>query len=237
MSLIHKPFQDPATKHIPAVLFDAVSMRYGDDVPVINDVSFALAAGSFTYITGMSGAGKSTLLKLAYFGLRPSAGRVEVFGQDYSKLPRESLPLLRRKLGLVFQDFRLLNHLTCLQNVALPLHVTGAHSAKVDKEARELLDWVGLSHRLHALPASLSGGEKQRVAIARAVIMRPRLLIADEPTGNIDDTMATRLLYLFEELNKLGTTILLATHSEALVAQFPHPRLVLHQGQLGRLAA
>jgi len=212
--------------------FENVGLRYGVGPEVLRDVSFALAPGSFHFLTGSSGAGKTTLLKLMYLALRPTRGLVHVFGQDVSMTPRTELPDLRQNIGVVFQDFRLINHLTAVENVALPLRVGGAKQVEIDSHVRELLSWVGLGERLDARPSTLSGGQQQRVAIARAVINRPRLLLADEPTGNVDDRIAVRLMYLFEELNKTGTTVVIATHNNALVEKFGHPILRLDDGEL-----
>ncbi len=207
-------------------------MQYGNGPSVLRDLSFALAPGSFHFLTGPSGAGKSTLLKLMSLGLRPAQGRVSLFGRDIAGLTRAELPALRRRIGIVFQDFRLIPHLTARDNVALPLRLAGKREAEVQGQVAELLAWVGLADRLDAYPATLSGGEQQRIAIARAVIARPSLILADEPTGNVDDSIALRLLYLFEELHRLGTTIVIATHSAALIARFHHPRLILDHGRL-----
>jgi len=213
------------------VRLDCVGLRYGLGPEVLQDVNFALPAGSFHFLTGASGAGKSSLLRLMFLGLRPTRGRVVLFSRDIAQTQRYELPALRRRVGVVFQDFRLLDHLSTLDNVALPLRVRGVKESEVQKHVPELLAWVGLAEQLHSKPPTLSGGQKQRVAIARAVIGRPDLLLADEPTGNVDDHIAMRLLYLFEELNKLGTTILVATHSEQLVQRFAHhPRLHLEHG-------
>ncbi len=212
------------------VRFENVGLRYGMGPEILRDVSFELTAGSFHFLTGMSGAGKSSLLKLIYLALRPTRGLITLFGRDIATTPRRELPALRRRMGVVFQDFRLLDHLSAVENVALPLRVAGAKESQVRAHVSELLAWVGLANHLKARPSTLSGGQQQRVAIARAVINRPRLLLADEPTGNVDDRMAMRLLYLLEELNKLGTTIVIATHNEALVSRFTHPRLHLEDG-------
>lgn len=214
------------------VRFENVGMRYGAGTEVLHDISFMLEPGSFHFLTGRSGAGKSSLLKLIYLGLRPSRGVVTLFGRNVLSLRREELPTLRRRIGVVFQDFRLLDHLSAFDNVALPLRIAGAREEQIRDYVTELLHWVGLVDQVHALPETLSGGEKQRVAIARAVIARPGLLVADEPTGNVDPHVAMRLLYLFEELNKIGTTVVIATHSEALVRQFSHPVLRLTRGGL-----
>lgn len=214
------------------VRFQNVGMRYGPGPEVLRDVSFELGTGSFHFLAGPSGAGKTSLLKLLYLALRPSRGLISMFGQDVSTASRAALPMLRRRIGVVFQDFRLLDHLSALDNVALPLRIAGADEKRAREHVVELLTWVGLGDRLDARPATLSGGEKQRVAIARAVIARPSLLLADEPTGNVDPDMAQRLMYLFVELNKLGTAVVLATHDTHLLEQFRFPVMRLRAGQL-----
>ncbi len=214
------------------VRFDNVGMRYGSGPEVLRDVSFALAPGSFHFLTGASGAGKSTLLRLLYLAQRPTRGLITLFDKDLATLPRGDFPALRRRIGVVFQDFRLVRHLSALENVALPLKVAGARDDQIRGHVRELLHWVGLGDHLDAKPATLSGGQQQRVAIARAVIGRPALLLADEPTGNVDDSIAVRLIYLFEELHKMGTTVVVATHNEQLIQRFPHPTLHLDKGEL-----
>ncbi len=224
----------PRGEHI--IRFDSVGLRYGLGPEVLQDVTFALPAGSFHFLTGASGAGKSSLLRLMYLGLRPTRGRVVLFDKDIAQTRRYELPALRRRIGVVFQDFRLLDHLSALDNVALPLRVRGVKESEVQKHVPELLGWVGLGDHLNAKPPTLSGGQKQRVAIARAVIGRPDLLLADEPTGNVDDHIAMRLLYLFEELNKLGTTIVIATHNESLVQRFSHhSRLHVEHGTIAEV--
>ena len=212
-------------------------MRYGPGPEVLHDVSFRLDAGSFHFLTGASGAGKSSLLRLMYLAHMPSHGLIHLFGNDISTTPRSVYPELRRSIGVVFQEFRLLDHLTAVDNVALPLRVSGVREADVRDHVAELLRWVGLEDYLEALPSTLSGGQKQRVAIARAVIARPSLLLADEPTGNVDAAMGIRLMYLLEELNKMGTTVLIATHNEALVTRFGYPRLNLEAGELRLMSA
>jgi cell division transport system ATP-binding protein len=207
------------------VVFDKVLLRYGAGPQILHEVSFALPPGSFHFLVGPSGAGKSSLLRVMYLALRPSSGRVSLFGRDVGGLARREIADLRRAIGVVFQDFRLLDHLSALDNVALPLRIAGRRAAEAQRNARELLAWVGLGDHLDARPATLSGGQQQRIAIARAVIARPRLLLADEPTGNVDDRIGVRLMHLFEELNKLGTTVVVATHNDSLVARFRHPQL------------
>ena len=214
------------------VRFENVGLRYGLGPEVLQDITFSLAAGSFHFLVGPSGAGKSSLLKLMYLALKPSRGLISLFGSDIASTGRENLPGLRRRIGVVFQDFRLLHHLSSFDNVALPLRVARVKESDVQKHVEELLSWVGLQDHMKARPPTLSGGQQQRVAIARAVIARPQLLLADEPTGNVDDRMAMRLIHLFEELNKLGTTIVIATHNVTLVDQLGHPCMRLQAGQL-----
>ena len=167
-----------------------------------------------------------------YLAHRPTRGRVSLFGRDISTLHSKDEPYLRRRIGVVFQEFRLLDHLTTFENVALPLRVRGQAEASYRGNVEELLDWVGLGDRMDAHPAVLSGGEKQRAAIARAVIGNPDILLADEPTGNVDPELSERLLHLFEQLNKMGTTIILATHEVALLEKFGYPRMLLNDGEL-----
>ena len=218
------------TDHV--VRFENVGLRYGLGPEVLQDVTFELRPGGFYFLLGDSGAGKSSLLKLIYLALKPSRGLISLFGHDIAITPRRQLPELRRRIGVVFQEFRLLNHLSAFDNVALPLRVAGGRESEIQRNVDELLQWVGLKDQIKARPPTLSGGQQQRVAIARAVIARPKLLLADEPTGNVDDRMALRLMHLFEELNKLGTTIVIATHNQSLVNRFGHPRLRLADGSL-----
>jgi cell division transport system ATP-binding protein len=199
---------------------------------VLRDVSFHLEPGSLHFLTGPSGAGKTSLLKLLFVALRPTRGFISLFDQDIATLSRAQLPHVRRRIGVVFQDFRLLDHMSTFENVALPLRVRRLPRSQYKKDVVELLDWVGLGDRVNALPPVLSGGEQQRAAIARAVVGQPDLLLADEPTGNVDPALASRLLRLFVELNKLGTTILIATHDVHLLQQFDAPRLELNKGEL-----
>ena len=199
------------------VTFDNVGLRYGTDKEVLSDISFTLFPGSFYFLTGASGAGKTSLLKLLYLAQRPSRGMISMFGRDVITPPRETLPRFRRKIGVVFQDFRLVEHLSAYDNVALPLRVAGVRERDLAQPVTDMLEWVGLGNRADARPATLSGGEQQRVAIARAVIGRPDVLVADEPTGNVDPEMAIKLLRLFEALNRLGTTVVVATHDVHLL--------------------
>jgi cell division transport system ATP-binding protein len=219
------------------VQFENVGLRYGRagqgaDDEVLHDLNFTLSEGSFRWLLGPSGAGKTSLLRLMYLAVRPSCGRLTVLGTELSGARRSALPRLRRRIGVVFQDFRLLAHLSAFDNVALPLRLSGRPEGQIQADVTEMMRWVGLAKRADAKPAAMSGGEQQRVAIARAVIGRPRLLLADEPTGNLDDTQAERLMQLFKEMNRLGTTVVCATHNDALVSRHPAPSLRLQHGRL-----
>jgi len=214
------------------IQFDKVGLRYGTGPEILRDVTFHVGAGSFHFLTGPSGAGKTTLLRLLFMSLRPTRGLIYVFGKNVAGITQGERAELRRRIGIVFQDFRLLDHLTTWENVALPLRVTGKKESEYSDDVTDLLRWVGLGDRLHAYPEVLSGGEKQRAAIARAVIGRPEVLLADEPTGNVDPVIADRLLRLFVELNRLGTSVIIATHDYGLMQRLDAPRLVLHEGHL-----
>jgi cell division transport system ATP-binding protein len=214
------------------IRFENVGLRYGLGAEVLKDVSFLIAPGSFQFVTGPSGAGKTSLLRLLFLSLRPTRGSVRIFNKDAATLPRSAIPALRRRIGIVFQDFRLLEHLTTYENVALPLRVSGIDDSAYRHDVIELLDWVGLGERMWVYPQVLSGGEKQRAAIARALITRPEILLADEPTGNVDPPLARRLLRLFIELNRLGTSVVIATHDLALMDQYDARRLVLNAGHV-----
>ncbi len=214
------------------VSFEHVSLRYPCGRTVLDDINLALMPSSFYFLTGASGAGKSSLLRLIYQMEKPSEGRVTLFDRDTAQLYRHEYPALRRRLGIVFQDFRLVPHLSALENAALPLRLAGGERLDVEQHVKELLQWVGLGDRLHALPSELSGGEQQRVSIARAIVNKPRLLLADEPTGNVDDESAKRLMHLFLELNKMGTTVIFATHQKDIVRRYAKPVLRLKGGRL-----
>ncbi|MBV9842940.1 MAG: cell division ATP-binding protein FtsE [Sphingomonadaceae bacterium] len=215
------------------VQFEEVGLRYGADAETLVDVSFTLEEGGFYFLTGPSGAGKTSLLKMLYLAQRPTRGKISMFGQEVTGLARDRLPGFRRRIGVVFQDFRLLSHLTVFDNIALPLRVAGVEEHDLQAPVREMLAWVGLAQRAEARPATLSGGEQQRVAIARAVIARPEILVADEPTGNVDPEMAARLLHLFDALNKLGTTLVVATHDLHLLSRVSRAQMMrLDRGRL-----
>jgi cell division transport system ATP-binding protein len=214
------------------IRFENVGLRYGLGPEVLRDLSFRVDSHSFQFLTGPSGAGKTSLLRMLFLSLKPTRGLISMFDHDTAALTKDDRATLRRRIGIVFQDFRLLDHLTTYQNVALPLRVLGKDEASYRAEVVELLQWVGLGERIGALPPVLSGGEKQRAAIARAVIARPQLLLADEPTGNVDPNLGQRLLRLFIELNKSGTSVVIATHDIALMDEYDARRLVLHEGRL-----
>ena len=221
------------------VELDGVGLRYGPSrgagaAEVLRDLTFRVPEGEFRWLLGASGAGKTSLLKLLHLTVRPTAGVLMLLGESIGQAPRGALPELRRRIGMVFQDFRLLPHLSAFDNVALPLRLAGRPEGQIRVDVTELLAWVGLSRKMAQRPAALSGGEQQRVAIARAVVGRPALLLADEPTGNLDDLQARRLMQLFQEMNRLGATVIVATHNDGLVARHPAPILQLKDGHLIR---
>jgi cell division transport system ATP-binding protein len=221
------------------VRFEDVWLRYRHlasrntvETTVLRGVSFEIPDGGFCWLTGPSGAGKTSLLKLIYLAEHPSRGRIDILGTHAARISRQDAALLRRRIGVVYQDFRLLGHLSAYDNVALPLRLARRSEAHIRADVAEILRWVGLSGRLEARPDELSGGEQQRVAIARAVVGRPKLLVADEPTGNLDDAQADRLMMLITALNQLGTTVIIATHNTGLVERYPASRLEMANGEL-----
>jgi cell division transport system ATP-binding protein len=220
------------------VRFESVSLSYrgggaqGTGLDALRDINFELGEGSFRWLLGPSGAGKTTLLRLMNLSLRPTRGEVVIFGAPSGALRRSVMPRLRRQIGVIFQDFRLLPHLSAFDNVALPLRLGGRPEGQVRADVMEMLRWMGLTGKLVSLPEDLSGGERQRVAIARAVIGRPRLLLADEPTAGLDTTQSERVIHLLRELHRLGSTVIIATHNQAQVDRFPGPALLLDQGTL-----
>lgn len=216
----------------PIVDMQNVSIRYGSNPEVLSDIKLSLARGSFHFLTGKSGAGKTSLLSLMYLALKPCLGTVTVFGTNVGFASRNTMALMRRRIGVVFQDFRLLEHLSAYDNVAVPLRIRGMSENEIRKRVKELLMWVELDKSMDKICATLSGGEKQRVAIARAVINRPDMLLADEPTGNVDDDIAQKLMKLFVELNRLGTTVVIATHSQELINNYNYPRIHLENKNL-----
>lgn len=226
-----QPRRTPDTASAAAtVRLEGVGFGYAQTHRALRDINLTLAAGSFHFLTGPSGAGKSTLLKLLTLAERPVSGRLHLFGQDATTATRRELPSFRRRMGMVFQDFRLLDHLSVFDNVALPLRLTGQKAYRADVE--EMLAWVGLGDRMDAHPPTLSGGEKQRLAIARAVVSRPDLILADEPTGSVDAVMAERLLKLFQSMNRQGTTVLIASHDQALAERSGATLLRLEGGRM-----
>ncbi|MEQ8934231.1 MAG: cell division ATP-binding protein FtsE [Amphiplicatus sp.] len=212
--------------------FENVGLAYEGQSEILADLEFTLDEGEFRFLTGPSGAGKTSLLKLIYLAHRPTRGRLTLFGEDVTTAPREALPALRRRIGVVFQEFRLLDHLTAFENVALPMKVAGVNQNQYREDVRELLNWVGLGDRINARPPTLSGGEKQRVALARALVTKPDLILADEPTGNVDPVMGEKIMKLFVELNKLGAAVIVATHDLSLISALDKPTVVLREGRL-----
>jgi cell division transport system ATP-binding protein len=204
----------------------------GSGPEVLRDLTCNVPAGGFRWLMGPSGAGKSSLLRLLHLAVRPTRGHLALLGADIARATRRDLPPLRRRIGMVYQDFRLLAHLSAFDNVALPLRIAGRAEGQIRADVTEMLRWVGLGQKTDAQPTELSGGEQQRVAIARAVVGRPHLLLADEPTGNLDDLQAERLMRLLKEMNRLGATVIVATHNDALVARHPAHALRLDQGRL-----
>ena len=215
------------------IRFEHVGLRYGIGPEVLSDVNFTLEPGSFHFLSGPSGAGKTSLMSLLYLGRHPTRGLITMFDQNVGQQSREQLKTLRQRIGVVFQDFRLLNHMSAFDNIALPLRIAGQSEKEIKANVNELMEWVGLGDHRFMLPPTMSGGQQQRVAIARAVITRPRLLLADEPTGNLDDEIGLRLLNLFDQLNRMGTTVLIASHNMPLMDKFKqHKRLILENGQV-----
>jgi cell division transport system ATP-binding protein len=211
---------------------DHVAMRYDHGPEVLRDLNLALARGDFLFLMGPTGAGKTSLLRLLGLAQMPCRGGFTLFGRDTATLARDELTALRRRIGTVFQDVQLLDHLSAFDNVALPLRISGGQDEQIGGIVSEMLAWLGLSNAVDARPRALSMGQRQLVAIARAVIIRPNLLLCDEPTSNLDTKLARRLMHLFTQLRKLGTTIVLSTHSEDLVERYPHPVARLAEGRL-----
>jgi cell division transport system ATP-binding protein len=212
--------------------FENIGLAYDDGPEIFVGLDFCLRPGEFRFLTGPSGSGKTSLLKLIYLAHRPTSGRVMLFGEDATAAPREALPALRRRIGVVFQEFRLLDHLTAYENVALPMKVAGINQNQYREDVRELLNWVGLGDRINARPSTLSGGEKQRVALARALVSKPDLILADEPTGNVDPQMGEKIMKLFIELNKLGAAVIVATHDIPLIEALGKPTVRLENRKL-----
>ena len=216
------------------IRFDGVGLTYdrSGGPEVLRDLTFFVPEGGFCWLMGPSGAGKSSVLRLMYLAMRPTRGRLTILGADIRDAERGTLARLRRRIGVVFQDFRLLPNLSAFDNVALPLRIAGRPEGQIRADVLEILRWVGLVHKVSSRPRELSGGEQQRVAIARAVIVRPNLLLADEPTGNLDDDQAERLMQLLKEMNRLGTTVVIGSHDERLARAHPGRVLRLAHGRL-----
>ena len=208
-----------------------IGLTYKGTTRLFSNITLDIQEKDFYFLTGLSGAGKSSLLKLMYMGIAPTEGNLFLFGEDTKNLTIQDLPRIRRKMGIVFQDFRLLPHLTAVENVSLPLRVRGTDARKANQQAQDLLAWVGLEHVMNQYPHTLSGGQQQRVAITRSIMGRPTLLLADEPTGNVDEEAAQKIMHLFEELHRSGTTIILATHNRSFAKEFQHPEIFLKKGQ------
>lgn len=218
----------------PIVAFEDAGLAYGSEAETLSDINLQLFPGEFRFLTGPSGAGKTSLLKMIYLAKRPTRGRLHLFGEDAVAAPRDALPTLRRRIGVVFQEFRLIDHLTAFENVALPMKVAGINQNQYIEDVSELLNWVGLGRRMDAKPPTLSGGEKQRVALARALVTKPDLILADEPTGNVDPAMSERIMKLFVELNKLGAAVVIATHDLHLVQSLGKSALTISDGRVVR---
>lgn len=214
------------------ISFEKVSKRYADGFDALNEVSFHIKQGEMAFLTGHSGAGKSTLLKLIMLMERASRGSVAVSGRSLGDIKRRKIPYYRRNIGLVFQDHQLLFDRSVFDNVALPLVISGAQPKEIGRRVRAALDKVGLLSKEKLLPLALSGGEQQRVGIARAVVNRPALLLADEPTGNLDPELSAEIMRLFEQFNQVGVTVMIATHDLSLIARMQHRILTLQQGRL-----
>lgn len=217
------------------IRFHNVSMRYPTGYEALQQVSFQLPPQSFHFLAGHSGAGKTTILKLIYLAETASEGAVVVGGRNLDRLSRSQVPLLRREIGVIFQDYKLLFDRTVFDNVALSMEVSGADPAKIPGQVTRALKYVGLEDHMYENPIALSGGEQQRVTIARAIVKRPPLIIADEPTGNLDKEMARHILDLFQALHRAGATILIATHDLDLAQEYGHPFLVMEQGRVADL--
>ena len=218
------------------IVFESVTKVYDPNVVALNDVSFVIEKGEFVFVVGASGSGKSTMIRLLLKELEPTGGRIFVGGRDLTRLKHSKVPLLRRNVGCVFQDFKLLPNRTAAENVAYALKVQGESSANIRKKVPEVLSLVGLSDKTGSLPDELSGGEQQRVSIARAFVNHPPLLIADEPTGNLDPDLSLEIMNLFREINARGTTVLVATHDRELIRRVGRRSVTLEHGQIVEVA-
>ena len=227
----------PLTGHDDVVRLAQIGIRYGGKPEISSDLTLSLARGSFHYLYGATGCGKTSLLQLMAGNLPPARGVISLFGRDVSRFTRKNLSAIRRKIGIVFQDFRLIDHMTAFDNIALPLRLEKRPEDEIRVQVLELLAWMGLGDLKDCYPDTLSSGARQRVAIARAIIHRPALLLADEPTAHVDDKIAHRLMRMLAELNNLGTTVVVATHKTDLIQRFPHPCLWLRHGGITRISA
>lgn len=223
---------EPSAHDSEIVRLEKVSMGYLSGQEVLHDITLSINRGGFYFLRGPSGVGKSSLLNIIALSMRPSRGSVRLFSTETTRLTRDELPPLRRRIGTVFQDYRLIEHLTIEENIGLPLKIAGEPKRQIEEKVKELLEWVGLGAYPKARPEILSGGQKQRAAIARAVIAKPDILLCDEPSGNLDSALRMRFMYLFETLNKNGTTIVFATHDETLTSMFNYPIVKLKDGRI-----
>ena len=216
------------------IVFDAVNKVYEPDVRALSEVTFHIDKGEFVFVVGASGSGKSTLVRLLLKELDPSEGKIVVGGRDLSRLKRSKVPMLRRNIGCVFQDFKLLPNRSAAENVAYALKVQGENRSSIRKKVPEVLSMVGLAHRLNSLPDELSGGEQQRVSIARAFVNHPPLLVCDEPTGNLDPDTSVGIMQLLYRINQSGTTVLMVTHDREMVDKMRKRVIQLEAGRLAR---
>jgi len=214
------------------ISFTHVGLRYQGGPEVLTDINLNITKGSFHYLVGSSGSGKTSLMNLLHISNLPSRGDIHFFGQDIVRASRQERGKLRQKIGVIFQDFRLLPNLSLFDNIAMPLRLRHYQDHKIKTAVEDIAAWVGLKDYLHVRPPFLSGGQQQRIAIARAVITKPKILLADEPTGSLDDPMGNKIMTLFEELNKQGTAMIIATHNREAIKRFPHPTLTLRAGHL-----
>ena len=221
----YQNIQDKEYKSIAKL--ESVSLKYEDGPKILDSINLEIREGSFHFLTGASGSGKTSLLSMLYLAILPTEGIVKLFDYNILEEKRIKLAKIRHKIGVVFQDFRLLNHLSVFDNIALPLRILKSSEKEIQDDVQDLLSWVGLDKLSYSYPPMLSGGQKQMVAICRSIITKPKLLIADEPTGSIDEEIASRLMQLFIELNKIGTTIIIATHNDRLVKKYDFPQFYI----------
>ncbi len=231
MEDIKKPSFSEAQKPAPKTVISMqdVGVRYGSGDEILSDVTFHIQERSFYFLTGTSGAGKTTLMRLIYQLHKPCRGRIRLFGKNAHDLSRDGLADMRRRIGIVFQDYCLIDSLSVFDNIALPLRIMGESPDRISRLVKRVLAWVGLSAYARVKPMTLSGGQQQKIAVARAIITQPDILLADEPTGNLDDENSKKLMELFLELNKSGTTVIIATHSQKLLETYQYPRIYIDQ--------